>query len=134
MRKYNPKISISINVLPNWYFSKKNPERFRLILTQKIDFENQILALFDNYVNWQNTIISLEYVDFWLKINCSQMKSLNFANWCNGEVSKSAKIWLSKSIFYIKNHPKISDFFLSLMNTKLGAYFLLLTFFDKINF
>ena len=28
---------------------------------------------------------------FWLKINCSQMKSLNFANWCSGEVSKSAK-------------------------------------------
>ena len=29
---------------------------------------------------------------FWLKINCSQMKSLNFANWCNGEVLKSAEI------------------------------------------
>ena len=29
---------------------------------------------------------------FWLKINCSQRKSLNFANWCNGDVSKSAKI------------------------------------------
>ena len=26
-------------------------------------------------------------------------KSLNFENWCNGEVSKSDKIWLSKSIF-----------------------------------
>ena len=30
--------------------------------------------------------------DFWLKINCSQVKLLNFANWCNGELSKSAKI------------------------------------------
>ena len=39
------------------------------------------------------------------------MKSLNFANWCNGEVSKSAEIWLSKSIFYIKIHSNISDFF-----------------------
>jgi hypothetical protein len=29
---------------------------------------------------------------FWLKINCSQMKSLNFANWFNGKVSKSDKI------------------------------------------
>ena len=27
---------------------------------------------------------------------------LNFENWCNGEVSKSAKIWLSKSIFLVK--------------------------------
>ena len=34
----------------------------------------------------------------------TQMKLLNFENWCNGEVSKSAKIWLSKSIFYVKNH------------------------------
>jgi hypothetical protein len=25
---------------------------------------------------------------FWLKNNCSHVKSLNFDNWCNGEVSK----------------------------------------------
>jgi hypothetical protein len=44
---------------------------------------------------------------FWLKINFSQTKSLNCANWCNGEVSKSAKIWLSKSIVYVTDygHP-----------------------------
>ena len=29
---------------------------------------------------------------FWLKINCSQRKSLDFAKWCNGEVSKNAEI------------------------------------------
>ena len=29
---------------------------------------------------------------FWLKINCIQIKSLNFVNWLNEEVSKSAKI------------------------------------------
>ena len=29
---------------------------------------------------------------FWLKINGSHMKSLNYANWSNGEVSKSAEI------------------------------------------
>ena len=39
------------------------------------------------------------------------MKLLNFANWCNGEVSKSAEIRLSKSIFYVKNHQNVSDFF-----------------------
>ena len=49
------------------------------------------------------------------------------------EVSKSAKIWLSESIFYVKNHRNLSHFFL-LKNTNLGAYFLLLTFFDSINF
>ena len=36
---------------------------------------------------------------------------LNFSNWLNGEVSKSVEIWLSKSIFYVKKHPKLSDFF-----------------------
>ena len=30
---------------------------------------------------------------FWLKINWSQMKLMNFANWLNGEVSKSAEIF-----------------------------------------
>ena len=40
---------------------------------------------------------------FWLKINCSQMKSLNFENWCNGKVSKSAE--------NVKNHLNLSDFF-----------------------
>ena len=60
---------------------------------------------------------------FWLKMNFSQKKSLTFANWCDGEVS----------IFYVKNHPNISDFF-SVKNTDLGAHYLLLTFFDNINF
>ena len=32
-----------------------------------------------------------------------QGKLLNFQNWCSGEVSKSAKIWHLKSIFYVKN-------------------------------
>ena len=29
---------------------------------------------------------------------------INFENWFNGKVSKSDKIWLSKSIFYVTNH------------------------------
>ena len=41
----------------------------------------------------------------------TQRKLLNFENWVNGEVSKSAKIWLSKSIFYVENYPNISQFF-----------------------
>ena len=41
----------------------------------------------------------------------TQGKLLNFVNWVNGEVSKCAKIWLSKSIFYVKNYPNISHFF-----------------------
>ena len=41
----------------------------------------------------------------------TQMKLSNFENWVNGEVSKSAKIWLSKSIFYVKNYPNLSQVF-----------------------
>ena len=41
----------------------------------------------------------------------TQRKLLNFENWVNGEVSKSAKIWLSNSIFYVKNYPNFSQFF-----------------------
>ena len=39
---------------------------------------------------------------FGLKINCIQIKLPKFENWSNGEVSKRAKICLSKSIFYVK--------------------------------
>ena len=49
-------------------------------------------------------------------------------------LSQSVKNGLSKSIFYVKNHPNLSQFFFSLKNTNLEAHFLLLAFFDKINF
>ena len=41
----------------------------------------------------------------------NQRKLLNFEFWINGEPSKSAKIWLSKSFFYVKNHPNFLNFF-----------------------
>ena len=41
----------------------------------------------------------------------TQRKLLNFENWVNEEVSKSAKILLSNSIFYVKNYPNRSQFF-----------------------
>ena len=70
---------------------------------------------------------------FWLKINIPKRKLFNFGNWCSRELSKSAKIWLSKSIFYVKIIG-IFPIFFSLKNTNLGAHFLLLIFFDNINF
>ena len=54
----------------------------------------------------------------------TERKLLNFKFWIDCELSKSAKIWLSKSIFYVKNHPKLSPFFF------IEEYQL----FDKINF
>ena len=41
----------------------------------------------------------------------TQRKLLNFENWVNENVSKSAKIGLSKLIFYVKNYPNLSQFF-----------------------
>ena len=40
----------------------------------------------------------------------TQRKLLKFEFWINGELSKSAQIWLSKSIFYVKNHGNLSQF------------------------
>ena len=50
-------------------------------------------------------------------------KLLNFENWSNREVSKRAKIQLSKSIFYAKNHLNLSQFFFSLKNVNLEHIF-----------
>ena len=82
----------------------------------------------------------VEFSNEWYKIRnifpkkqLTQRKLLNFEFWINGKLSKSAKTWLSKSIFYVKNHPNLSHFF-SLKNTNLGAHLLLLTFFDNVNF
>ena len=57
----------------------------------------------------------------------TQRKLLNFENWCNGEVSKSAKILLSKSIFYAKTHRVLSHFCIEEYQSRS-------TFFDNINF
>ena len=64
----------------------------------------------------------------------TQRKLLNFENWVNGEVSKSAK---SPNLLTFKVnflYQKLSESFLiffSLKNINLGAHFLLLTFFDN---
>ena len=61
-------------------------------------------------------VIKLE--TFLPKNQHTQRKFLNFENWVNGEVSKVpkfdqnlTKIWLSKSIFDVKNYPNLADFF-----------------------
>ena len=46
---------------------------------------------------------------FCSKINCIQMKLLYFVNWHSARVSESAKIVLSKSIFYVINQQKKSS-------------------------
>jgi hypothetical protein len=65
---------------------------------------------------WQYRLWSFQTGDtklerFYPKNQHTQRKWLNFEFWINGELSKSAKIWLSKSTFYVKNHPNLSHFF-----------------------
>ena len=71
---------------------------------------------------------------FCSKINCIQMKLLYFENWHSARASKSAKIVLSKSIFYVKKHLNLSDLFFSFKNISLEEGFLLLSFFENFNF
>ena len=56
-------------LLSRYHSMKKSWEIFRWFLTYTIDFESQILALFDTgvhimYINSQNSIIYFECVDF----------------------------------------------------------------------
>jgi hypothetical protein len=44
-----------------------------------------------------------------------------------------AQFWFSKSFFYVKNQPNLSDFF-PLKNIKIGEELLLLTHFDDFDF
>jgi hypothetical protein len=52
------------NVLLNWYFSmQKKFRKISIIFDIEIDFESQILALFDKLpiqIYWQNKIFSFE--------------------------------------------------------------------------
>ena len=63
------------------------------------------------YGMWSFQTGSTKLERFLPKNQNTQRKWLKFENWVNGEVSKSAKIWLSKSIFYVKNYPNLSQFF-----------------------
>ena len=66
---------------------------------------------------------------FYPKYEHTKRKLLNFGFWINGELSKSTKIWLLKSIFYVKNRPNCSHFFSMKIMYRFRS-----TFFDKINY
>ena len=83
---------------------------------------------------WQYQLRSFQgrdtkFIYLWLK-----MKSLSFANWCYGEVSRSGEKFDFQSQFFTSKIIRIFLIFFLLENTKLGTHFLLVTFFDNINF
>ena len=68
------------------------------------------------YSLWQYELWSFQTADtklerFLPRDQHTKRKLLNSEFWNNGELSNSAKIWLSKSIFYVKNHPNLSQYF-----------------------
>ena len=61
------------------------------------------------------------------KLNKNQhtlRKLLNFENWFDGEVSKRAKIWHSKSVFYVKNYGNLPLFYLVIEEYQFRSTFL----------
>ena len=108
----------------------RNPDK-----SYSVDFDNNFLA-FKFTMYWEDSLRVWQYglwsfqtggtklERFLPKNQHTQRKLLNFEFWINGELS----------FFYVKNQPNLSQFFFSLKNTNLGAHFLLLAFFDNINF
>ena len=96
--------------------------------------ETPFLGLILRFSNLNVLHKGLLMQDWVFRLGCRQMKSLNFTNWSNGEVSKSAEIWLWKSIYYVKNHPKISDFFFFNENNFCYWHFMLKLIFQSLYF
>ena len=95
-----------------------------LLTNSKDDIKHCVLWL-NGLSSFQEKNINLER--FLPKNRHTQKKLSNFANWCSGEVSKRAKILLSESVFYVKNHQEK----ISLKNTNLGAHFLITSIFKS---
>jgi hypothetical protein len=91
------------------------------------------------YESWSFQTRGTTLKRFLPKNQHSQRKLLNFENWVNGQVSKSAKKCQKvpkfnfHSQFSMSKIIRIFLIFFSLKNINLGAHFLLLTFFDNIN-
>ena len=86
-------------------------------------------------VEFSNGGIKLER--FLPKNQHTQRKLLNFENWVNGEVSKSVKKCQNltfKVNFLCQKLSESFSIFFSLKNINSGAHFLLLKFFDNVNF
>ena len=60
---------------------------------------------------WSFADVSQQGVDFSKKISKRKIFFWFDLHRCSHGLSKSASIWLSKSIFYVKNHWNLSDFF-----------------------
>ena len=76
---------------------------------QFLEYKTSLLSVATRVEEFSNGNTKLER--FLPKNQHTQRKSMKFEFWINVELSKIANIWLSKSIFYVKNHRSLSDFF-----------------------
>ena len=126
-----PKQTVNFIVSGLGFWSDEQDKRIKIakmnysICRKKSNFFPESKRDFSDLIhvnNWQDCIIwqywlwSFQTEDtildrFLPKNQHTQRKLLNFEFWVNGELSKNAKIWLSKSIFYVNNHPNLSQFF-----------------------
>ena len=121
---------MQINLMGDIDFSKKVGIRMQHygFLWPEIRWALMILESYIIRKLWQYGLWSFQLERFLPKNQHTQRKLLNFDNSVNGEVSKSAKIWLSKSIFYVKIFSNASQFFF------IEEYQFRSTFFDKLIF
>ena len=108
-------------------------QRWRVLLT----LISAIYSWLWQYGLWSFQTGGTRLEIFLLKNQHTQRKLLNFENWVNGEVSEIAKspnLLTFKVNFLFQKLSESFSIFFSLKNINLGAHFLLLTFFDNINF
>ena len=92
-----------------FYDSEQNVCKFQKVFSW-FHFANCVCTLW-HYGLWSFKVGGTKLEWFLPKNQHTQRKLLNFEFWINGKLSKSAKIWFSKSIFYVKNYPNLSDYF-----------------------
>ena len=115
-------------------FWKRLPKYIKYLFDRKLNSTARKCDKYECSVVGQYELCSFQtggkkFERFLPKNQNTKRKLLNFENWVNGEVSKSAKTWLSKSIFYVKNYPNLSFFFIAEYQFK-NIFFV----FDNINF
>ena len=88
-------------------------EEIGLRVDRRVDKSLNTVSLYPiwQYGLWSFQTGGTKLERFLPKNQHTERKLLQFENWCSREVSKSAYIGLSKSIFYVKNHPNLSHFF-----------------------
>ena len=105
--------------LTNWHFSIRTKIRFGSFSQSDLGLLNQYgdtgCPIFKRAVqNWKDFCLKFNSPkgNYWISRigvmkHYTNPRNLHY----NGEVSKSANIWLSKSILYVKNHRNLSHFF-----------------------